>query len=80
MIRNVSNFVVSSLEAIAVIGFLLFPVGGLLGGLGSGGPVGGIVGLFVATVVGVVVFGALFLFIQNNQTLKEIRDLLKAKQ
>lgn len=79
MKQNVITFVVTWLETIAVIGFLLFPLMGLIGGWGAGGFLGGIIGAFVATIFGVMVFGALFLLIQNNQVLKDIRTLLQAK-
>ena len=79
MNRKVIHFVITWLETIAVIGFLLFPLIGLVSGWGMGGFIGAIVGVFLATVFGVMVFGALFLLIQNNQTLRDIRALLQAK-
>lgn len=79
MKRKVIDFVINWLETIGVIAFLLFPLFGLIGGGQSGGFIGAIVGAFVATVMGVIMFGGIFLLIQNNQTLKDIRTLLENK-
>ncbi len=79
MKRAVINFVISWLETIAVIGFLLFPLLGLIGGWSASGFLAGLVSALIATIMGVVIFGGLFLLIQNNQTLRDIRALLQAK-
>lgn len=77
MVRKVINLVVSSLELFSVIGFFLFLLMGFLGGWGSNGFLGAIGGLIIAFVFNVIFFGVLFLIIQNNKILKEIRDTLK---
>lgn len=79
MVRKVIDLVVSSLELFSVIGFFLFLLGGFVTGWSSNGFFGAIAGLIVAFVINVIVFGVLFLVIQNNKILKEIRDTLKSK-
>lgn len=79
MVRKVIDFVVSSLELFSVIGFFLFLLMGFLGGWGSSGFLGAIGGVIVAFIFNVIFFGVLFLVIQNNKVLKEIRDSLQGK-
>lgn len=79
MVSKVINFVVSSLELFSVIGFFLFLLMGFFGGWGSNGFLGAIGGLIVAFIFNVIFFGVLFLVIQNNKILKEIRDTLQSK-
>ena len=78
MVRTLINFVVSSLEIIAVIGFVVAILAGIVMGAQSGGFIGAVVGLLLGTLWSVLVFGLLFLMIQNNKILKEIRDSLRA--
>ncbi len=78
MVRTVINFVVSSLELFSVIGFFLVLLLGLIAGAQGGGFIGAIGGLVGAFIFNVMFFGILFLVMQNNKVLKEIRDTLKA--
>lgn len=94
MKRWVTEFVVSWVGGLTVIGFLLFLVLGTIGGAGAGlsagtdagvsaeaGMIfGAVAGFFFAALWGTFIFGFLFLIIQNNQTLKDIRALLQTKE
>lgn len=86
MRRRIINFIAGWLETLIVVGFLLCPLVGLVGGIaanaegGIGMIISGALGALIGTVWGIVFFGILSLLIQNNQTLKDIRSSLQAKQ
>lgn len=79
MIRSVINFVVSSLEVFAVAGFFLSILTSVVVGATGAGFIGAVAGLLGGIIWSVVVFGILFLMIQNNKILKEIRDGIKTR-
>ncbi|MFZ4540950.1 MAG: hypothetical protein ACOYNL_03945 [Rickettsiales bacterium] len=79
MQRKVIDFALMWLETISVVGFLMLPGLAFIAGCMSGGFLSGLLGMLIATIVSVVIFGGVFLLIQNNQTLKDIRSLMQAK-
>ena len=78
------RLIVRLLEGLSIIiaGILLL-VGFLVGremGQNVGAPIeGAIVGLIVALVVDVLIFGALFIFLEMNESLREIVKILKSQ-
>ena len=79
MKQKIITFALSWLETIAVIAFCILPVVVFLGCLFNGQFIAAIIGTFLSIIFNVVIFGGLFLMIQNNQALKDIRTLLQIK-
>jgi hypothetical protein len=72
------RLIVQAVDALSVIGVLVLLVGGLVGGYQAGGGPGAIGGLLAAFVASIVIFGALFIFLEMNQALRDIRRLLES--
>ncbi|MFZ4125102.1 MAG: hypothetical protein ACOYJ2_03400 [Rickettsiales bacterium] len=84
--RTIGEFVVGWLESFATVGFLLCPILGVFVGTmfgaeelgGVSGIAGGVIlGGLIGTFWGILFFGFIFLFLQTNYVLKDIRNSLR---
>ena len=71
------RLIVRTLEMFSVVAIILILVIGLGVGYARGNTEGAIVGLIIAFLLSVMTFGALFILLEMNQSLREIRDLLQ---
>ena len=80
IITTFRRFVVGSLDKICFIGALF----ALLAVTVGGGLAGGALGLFFGAIVGIlfisIFFGPIFLLIENNRNIAEIRDAILNNQ
>ena len=73
------RLIVGSIEILSFILIVIFVLAGLISGFQGGGAVGAVAGFIVSFAAAVVVFGALFILLEMNESLRAIRRLLEAQ-
>jgi hypothetical protein len=74
------DLIINSLELLCKIGVVLLLVCGAGVGVLTGNPYMAVAGLVIAFISSVIVFGLLFLLIDINDNIREIRYLLDKKE
>ena len=71
------RLIIGSIDILAVVGVVVVLLAGLINGYLAGGAIGAIIGLVVSFVIAVTVFGALFILLEMNDSLRAIRKSLE---
>ncbi len=71
------DLIINSLEVLCKIGVVLMLLSGLGAGLLTGNPFMAIAGLVVAFIASTVIFGLLFLLIDINDNIRELRYIVQ---
>ena len=74
-----NRLIVGSIEILSFVLIVIFILVGLISGFQGGGAVGAVAGFVVSFAAAVVVFGALFILLEMNESLRAIRRLLEAQ-
>ncbi len=74
------DLIINSLEVLCKIGVLLLLIAGAGLGGSTGNPYMAIAGLVLAFIASIIIFGLLFLLIDINDNIREIKYLLEKKE